>query len=92
MNEIDGAVGELRDGARGGAGRDTAGIGTVHALEFRHQPGGSAVRFDFVELDQVPEIRREIRHRLIAAVEGAESVFLIVPFLAGNLAGFAADA
>src|SRR5208283_1698682 len=87
------AVGVLHNRAIGGTGRQTAGIGAVHALIFAHEQRDAAIfAFVLVELDQIPVIPRRRRHGLVAVVEYRVGEAVSVPFEARHFAGFAADA
>ena len=91
--EIDDAVGVLDDGGVGGAGREAARVGAVHALVFAHEQHHAAVgALVLVELDQVPVIPCRLGHRLVGVIEGGFAERVTVPFEAGDFAGFAADA
>ena len=91
--EINDAVRVLHDGAVGGTGREASRVGAMHALILAHQPHHRSVFLGLlVELDQVPEIPLRGGHRLVSVVKSRLRERKIVPFLAGDLAGFAADA
>ena len=64
----------------------------MHALVFAHQPHQAAVHLALIESDEVPEVGVEMRKRLVRAFLVRGHGFQIVPFLAGGLARFAADA
>ena len=65
----------------------------MHALILTHQPHHRSVFLGLlVELDQVPEIPLRGGHRLVSVVKSRLRERKVVPFLAGNLAGLAADA
>src|SRR5436190_2186353 len=91
--EIDDAIGVLDDGAVGGTGAKAARIFAVHALILAHEPLERSVRaLVLVELDEIPEIPRRRRHRLVGVVECRLLEWHVVPFDARDLAGLAADA
>ena len=91
--EVDDAVRVFNDGAVGGAGGETSGIGTVHALILAHQPLDGAVGIlVLVEFDEVPKMGGGLGHRLVGVVEGGRSEGHVVPLDAGDFAGFASDA
>ena len=64
----------------------------VHALVLAHQPVQPALVLVFPELDQVPEVLRQIRQRLIRAHLHRGLWRKVVPLLAGDFAGLAPDA
>src|SRR5713101_4471879 len=91
--EVHDAVGVLHDGPVGGTRDQATRLGAVHALVLAHEPHEIAVFGGVhVELDQVPEIPRRIRHGLVGVVEDGLAVRQAVPFQAGHFAGLAADA
>jgi hypothetical protein len=91
--EVDDAVGIFDDSAISWAGGEAARIGAVHALILTHEPLDRAVWIlVLIELDEVPEIPVRLRHSLVGVVEGGGLERHVVPFDAGDLAGFAADA
>src|SRR6476661_1190574 len=91
--EVDDAVAVLDDCAIGRARAKTSGVLAVHALILAHRPHQRpVVARVLVELDQVPEVPRRRRHRLIRVVERRVCEWHVVPFDTRDLAGFAADA
>src|SRR5262245_12497526 len=91
--EVDDAVAVLDDGAVGRARAKTSRVLAVHALVLAHRPHHRAVVARMlVELDQVPEVPRRRRHRLIRVVEGRLRERHVVPFDTRDLARLAADA
>lgn len=91
--EINDTVGVLHDCAVGWARRETSGIGAVHALIFAHEPHQRAIfALVLVEKDQIPIVPARFRHRLVRIAEDSFAEGKIVPFHAGDFAGFAADA
>src|SRR5262249_34125665 len=89
--EIYCTIWQYDNGTRRWTSPQASRIGAVHALVLSHVPGHAPVVFSFVELNQVPEVVREVRQGLVGAA-GAQSKFLIVPLLAGDLASLAANA
>jgi hypothetical protein len=83
----------LDDGTIGRTRRQTTRLGAVHALVFAHQPHKRAVfPLVLVKQDQVPVIPTRLRHGLVGVAENGLAEGQVVPFHAGHLAGFAADA
>ena len=85
-------VGVLDDRARCGAGLEASRLGAVHALVLAHEPHQPALDFAFVEADEIPEAGVERRHRLVGTDLLRRERRQVIPFLARNLAGLAADA
>src|SRR4029077_9439385 len=91
--KVDDAIGVLHDGAVGRTSGETAGVGTMHALIFSHEPLDRSVRvLVLIELDEVPEIPARLGHRLVGVVEGGQTEGHVVPLDACYFARFAADA
>src|ERR1019366_5904392 len=86
------AVRVLHDGARCGAGLEASRLGAVHALVLAHEPHQTALDFAFVEADEIPEAGVERRHRLVGTDLLRRERRQVIPFLARDLAGLAADA
>src|SRR5207247_11399773 len=73
-------------------GAQAARIFAAHALVLAHEPlERSVLALVLVELDQIPEIPRRRRHRLIGVVECRLLERHVVPLDARDLAGLAAD-
>src|SRR6185436_16805034 len=89
---VDDAVRVLHDRARRGARRETARVLAVHALVLAHEPHQRAVLLALGELDQVPVLRVERRHRLVGGELLRREDAEVVPLLARDLARLAADA
>src|SRR5580698_7579911 len=91
--EIDDAVRVLNDGGVRRTGRKATRIFAMHALVLAHQQHHAAiVALMLVELDQVPVIPCGLRHRLVGVIKGSFGKRVTVPFEAGHLTSFAADA
>ena len=86
------AVRVLDDRAGRRAGLEAARVGAVHALVLAHEPLDAAVDLPLVEADQVPELGVERLEGLVVAVVDRRDGLEVVPLLAGDLAGLAADA
>src|SRR5712692_9663811 len=89
--EIHQPVVVLHDRARRGTSLQASRIGAVHALVLAHQPVQPGAVLVLVELDQVPEVPRRLRHGLVGAHLNGRLRRQIVPLLAGDFAGLAAD-
>ena len=90
--DVDDAVGVLDDRAGRGAGGQAARLVAVHALVLAHQPDDAAVEVALVEADQVPVLRVQRRQGLVGPGLLRRDGLQVVPLLAGDLAGLAADA
>ena len=91
--EVDDAVLVLHDRPGSRAGQQAAGLVAVHAAVLADQPGEIAVvEVDLLEPHEVPGGGGQVLVALVAAeVEGLVGLE-VVPLLAGDLAGLAADA
>src|SRR4029077_6132367 len=90
--DIDDAIRVLHDRARRRTCLQAAGLRAVHALIFAHQPHQAAFHFAFVEADEVPELRVELRKGLIRSCLLRRDSLEVVPFLTRRLARLAANA
>src|ERR1043166_6294477 len=89
--KVDDAVLIFDDGSVCRTSAETARIFTVHALIFPHEPHQISIAFILNEFDQVVVVPLGGGHRLIRIVEGRLPKRMIVPFDAGDFAGFATD-
>src|SRR5215469_1212163 len=90
--EVDYAVVVLNNGAGRRTRLQASGISTMHALVLAEQPVERAIiAFVFVELDEVPEVRRGFGQRLVGTDLNRCLRRKIVPFLTRNLASLAAN-
>src|SRR5262249_4124446 len=89
---VDDAVRVLDDGTRSGARSEAARVGAVHALVLPEQPREVPVHLRLVEADQVPELSVERGECLVAPDLLSGDRWQVVPLLARDLAGLAADA
>src|SRR5258708_12810794 len=90
--KVDDAVFVFDDRAIGGTGAQATRIFAVHALIFPHQPHQVTVALVLGKFDQIPIVPFGRRHRLVSVIERRLAKRMIVPFDAGNFAGFATDA
>src|SRR5580704_4599412 len=91
--EVHDAIRVLHDGAVCRASGKASRVFAMHALIFAHQQHQAAVlALMLVEFDQVPVVPGGFGHRLVGVIEGGLTERIPIPFQAGNLAGFAANA